>query len=108
VREEASDLVNAVEDDAIVFLGWRLLFPSYFVAHVEGDSPGIDFHEAILQGKGHPDINGSMAEYIEEHVLGRPIYFYGECPRGPLIDQFTVQQQSRDGVTLCEVLGLRN
>jgi hypothetical protein len=109
VREEAGDLVKAVEDDAIVFLGWRLLFPAYFVAHVEGDSPETDFHEAILQqGKGLPDINESMAAYIEKNIQARPVYFYGKCPQGPLINQFAVKQQNRDGVALCEVLGLRN
>ena len=108
VREKASGLVNAVEDDAIVFLGWRLLYPAYFVAHIEGDSPETDFHEAILQGERYPDINESMAAYIEENIPARPVYFYGECPRGPLINQFAVKQQNRDGVALCEVLGLRN
>jgi 4-amino-4-deoxy-L-arabinose transferase-like glycosyltransferase len=108
VREEALNLVNAVEDGSVVFLGWRLLFPAYFVAHVEGVSPDTIFHESIQRVKGQPDIYISTAEYIKEIVINRQVFFYGECPRGPLIDQFSVKQQTRDGVALCEVLGLRD
>ena len=108
VREEAMNLVDAVEDDAVVFLGWRLLFPAYFVSHVEGKSPDTMFHESIQRIKGQPDIYPSTAEYIRGLVTNRPVYYYGECPRGPLIDQFDVKQQSRNGVEMCKVLGLRN
>jgi len=108
VRDEAKKLVDAVEDDAVVFLGWNLLFPSYFVAHIEEGRTAMDFHEAILRHRDTADIYESTAEYVREVVAYRPVYYYGECPRSLLLDQFSVKQYNRNGVELCQVVGLRN
>jgi hypothetical protein len=73
VHRRAQALVNAVEDNAIVFLDWDLLFPCYYVAR-ELERTGLDFHEAYPQ-EGVERFADSAIKYIERNIDTRPIYF---------------------------------
>jgi hypothetical protein len=73
VHVRAQALVNAVEDNAIVFLDWDLLFPCYYVAR-ELERTGLDFHEAYPQ-EGVDRFADSAIKYIERNIDSRPIYF---------------------------------
>jgi hypothetical protein len=73
VHSRAQALVNAVEDNAIVFLDWDLLFPCYYVAR-ELERTGLDFHEAYPQ-EGVDRFADSALKYIERNIDTRPIYF---------------------------------
>ena len=101
---EAQALVDAVEDDAMVFLGWDLLFPSYFVAHLEEGRSGLAFHEAYPQ-EGVSGLADSILDYIEAN-LDRPIYFT-ERPQGAAARRFEIALVNRGGTRLYQVLGLK-
>jgi hypothetical protein len=73
VHGRAQALVNAVEDNAIVFLDWDLLFPCYYVARELGHT-GLDFHEDYPQ-EGVDRLADSAIKYIERNIDARPIYF---------------------------------
>ncbi len=73
VHNRAQALVNAVEDNAIVFLDWDLLFPCYYVAR-ELERSDLDFHEAYPQ-EGVARFADSAIKYIERNIDTRPIYF---------------------------------
>jgi hypothetical protein len=105
VHSEAQALVDAVEDNAIVFLGWDLLFPCYYVSHLEQDRTGLDFHEAYPQ-EGISEISGSMADYIESNLAARPVYFL-ERPNGQQMHRFDIRLVDRDGISLIQVVGMR-
>jgi Protein O-mannosyl-transferase TMEM260-like len=74
VHDQAQRLVNAVEDDAIVFLNWDLLFPCYFVAYVEAGRTALDFYETYPQ-EGVTRLADSALAYIEANIDTRPVYF---------------------------------
>ena len=99
---EAQGLVEAVEEDAIVFMGWDLLFPCYFVAHVEEGRTGMDFHETYPQ-EGVTEIAESTAAYIEANLLTRPVYFL-ERPSGTIIRRYEITVVNRDGIMLYQVV----
>ena len=73
VHSKAQALVNAIEDNAILFLDWDLLFPCYYVAR-ELERTGLDFHEAYPQ-EGVDRFADSAIKYIERNIDTRPIYF---------------------------------
>jgi hypothetical protein len=73
-REDALALVEGLEDNAIVFTGWDMLYPYYFVAHVEQGRPGLAFHETHPQD-GVTRLADSTLAYIEANIDTRPIYF---------------------------------
>ena len=104
-RNEAQAIVNAVEANAIVFLGWDLLFPCYFIAHIEQNHHEMDFHETYPQ-EGVTEVGRSAADYIEANLPARPVYFL-EHPSGTQIRRFEVQLVRRDGLTLYQVVSLR-
>ena len=74
VHTEAQALVGALEDNAIVFLDWDLLFPCYFIAHIKDGRTSLDFHETFPQ-EGVLQFADSAIEYIEANIDTRPIYF---------------------------------
>jgi len=72
---EAQGIVDGVKDDAIVFLSWDLLYPCYFVAHIQEGRTSLDFHETYPQ-EGVSRLADSTLAYIETNIDQRPIYFY--------------------------------
>jgi hypothetical protein len=78
----AAKLVNALEDNAIVFTGWDLLYACYFVAHVEQGRTDLAFHETYPQD-GMTQLAESTVAYIEANLDTRPIYFTERPQRLP-------------------------
>lgn len=104
VHDEAEALVNALEPDAILFTGWDVLYPYYFVAHVEQGKTGLAFHETYPQ-EGMNGLAESTADYIAAS-LPRPVYF-AERPIGPHASRFTFKPVVKDGIRLYQVTGVK-
>ena len=62
-------LLNKVEDDAIVFEIWDRLYTHVYTAHILEGRTEIDFHEAF------PTLGETAIEYIDDQIDSRPIYF---------------------------------
>ncbi|MBN2388334.1 MAG: DUF2723 domain-containing protein [Anaerolineales bacterium] len=101
-QAEAQVIVAAIEDNAIVFLNWDLLFPCYFVARQEGRS-GIDFHETYPQ-EGLRQLGETTIAYLEANLGRRPIYFL-ERPDGAALSRFEISLVIRNGLHLYQVTG---
>lgn len=74
VHREAQSLVDGIEDNAIVFTNWDMLFPCYYVTHIEQGRLSMDFHETYPQ-EGVTHLAESTLGYIEDNIDARPIYF---------------------------------
>jgi hypothetical protein len=78
-HEQASILVNNLEDNAVVFTTWVRLYSYYFVSHVEQGRTNMRFHE--LYPSGNMDgIAQSTVDYIKRDFDKRLFYF--EYPPG--------------------------
>ena len=102
VHDEAEMLVNALEPDAILFTGWDVLYPYYFVAHVEHGKTGMAFHETYPQ-EGMNGLAESTADYVSAS-LSRPIYFQ-ERPHGVAAARFAFKPVNKNGIRLYQVTG---
>lgn len=71
---EAKRIADMVEDDAILFIDWDLVYPICYVAHVEQKRTGISCYETLPFGTNgrFPD---SAIQFIRQNVDQRPIYF---------------------------------
>ncbi len=72
----AKVVASKLEDNAIVFTDWDMLYAYYYVAHIEQGRTGIVFHETYPQ-EGVEQIADSAVAYIEANLGQRPIYFTG-------------------------------
>ncbi|MCG2784250.1 MAG: DUF2723 domain-containing protein [Anaerolineae bacterium] len=102
VHDDAEMLVNALEPDAILFTGWDVLYPYYFVAHVEHGKTGMAFHETYPQ-EGMNGLAESTADYVSAS-LSRPIYFQ-ERPHGVAAARFAFKPVNKNGIRLYQVTG---
>jgi hypothetical protein len=66
-------VVDRLEDDAIVFTDWDMLYAYYYVAHVEQGRTGIAFHETYPQDDVD-EVADSAVAYIDANLGQRPIY----------------------------------
>lgn len=73
-RLEAEDVVNQLEDNAILFTDWDYAYDFYYVAHVLQGRTGMSFHETYPQ-EGVYQLADSAVAYIEANIDSRPIYF---------------------------------
>lgn len=72
-RRYARSVVDAVEDDAIIITTWDLLYPIFYVAHIEQGRLGINAFETY---RSLIDINPSdmTLDYIRSNIGVRPVY----------------------------------
>lgn len=77
VNKEATLVVDQLEDNAIVFTGWDMLYPYYYIAHVEQVRMGISFHETYPQD-GVEELAASALDYIDGNIDTRPVYVTGD------------------------------
>jgi hypothetical protein len=63
-----------VEDDAILFINWDLLYPVCYVAHVEEQRKGISCYEPLPFGTNE-QFPASAIEFVRQNKDHRPIYF---------------------------------
>ncbi|MEW5871507.1 MAG: DUF2723 domain-containing protein [Chloroflexota bacterium] len=73
-RLEAQQLLEKLEDNAIIFTDWDTAYNFYYVAHVLQGRVGMDFHETYPQ-EGASQLADSTLAYIESNLDTRPIYF---------------------------------
>jgi hypothetical protein len=69
----AESVVDRIEDNAIVFTDWNLLYGLYYVAYVEEGRTGMAFHETFPQD-GVTRLAQTTREYIDANLGRRPIY----------------------------------
>jgi len=73
-EREARKIADRVEDNAILFINWDMIYPACYVTHVEQKRNGIACYEPMPFGT-----NGRMAtsalKFISENIDIRPIYF---------------------------------
>lgn len=103
-HENASLLVDNLEDNAVVFTTWVTIYSYYFVSHVEQGRTNMRFHE--LYPTGNMDgIAQSTVDYIKRDFDKRKFYF--EYPPGEDVTSlFSVEQVER-GKPLFLVTGIR-
>jgi hypothetical protein len=73
-QREIETVVNAIEDNAIVFTDWDELYGFYYVAYLLQGRTGMSFHETYPQ-EGVKQLASSAIEYIEANIDSHPIYF---------------------------------
>jgi hypothetical protein len=71
--------VMALPEDALVLVDWELLYPYYFVAHIEMDRQDLAFHETY-PADDQPGLAASMVDYLIEQSSTRPVYVPGRLP----------------------------
>jgi hypothetical protein len=92
-HQQAASLVNNLEDNAVVFTGWEMLYAYYFVAHVEQGRTNMFFHE--LYPKARMDgIAKSTVEYIKRDFDKRKFYFEN-VPGEDITSLFYVKKVNR-------------
>ena len=73
-RASAEALLASVPDDAVLLVGWRILYAAAYLANAEQNRPGITFREA----SPHPSRNkltDSLVQEVTEFLkAGRPVY----------------------------------
>lgn len=92
-RLEAEQLVNRLEDNAIVFTDWDRAYNYYYAAHVLQGRTGLSFHETYPQ-EGVTQLADSAIQYIEANIATRPIYF-SERP-SQLADKYKITRAGSD------------
>jgi hypothetical protein len=73
-RLVAEQIVNHLEENAIIFTDWDRAYDFYYVARVLQGRTEMDFHETFPQ-EGVFQFADSAIEYIESNIDTRPIYF---------------------------------
>lgn len=81
-RNKVEQIVNRLEDNAILFTGWRRVYEFYYVSHVLQGRTNIDFHVDLPQ-EGVTDLADSTIQYIAANIDVRPIYFSKRPPQLP-------------------------
>jgi hypothetical protein len=73
-HSQAEAIVAQVEDDAILFTDWGILYPVFYVAQVEGRRPGLLAHEQYPAGS-KDRLTSTAIDYIRANFGKHPIYF---------------------------------
>lgn len=71
---EAKKIADKVEDNAILFIDWDLLYPVCYVAHVEEHRTGIACYEPLPFGTNGQFATSAM-QFVRQNLDQRPIYF---------------------------------
>ena len=71
---DAQQILSQVEDNAIIFTDWSMVYPLYYVAHVEQGRTGISIHETYPAMTPRPFADTAV-QYVEDNYGTRPIYF---------------------------------
>jgi hypothetical protein len=71
---EAKKMAGLVEDNAILFIDWDMLYPVCYVTHVEKHRDGIACYEPLPFGT-NGRFDDSAIEFVRQNKDTRPIYF---------------------------------
>lgn len=103
-HDQASLLVDNLEDNAVVFTTWVRLYSYYFVSHVEQGRTNMFFHE--LYPTGNMDgIAQSTVDYIKNDFNKREFYF-DFAPGEDITNVFEVELVDR-GIPMYWVTGIK-
>jgi len=94
---DAKQIISQVEDNAIIFTDWSMVYPLYYVAHVEQGRTGISIHETYPAMTAKPFADTAV-QYVNDNYGKRPIYF--------LIDENTRLSPDFNFVTIDDSLNL--
>jgi hypothetical protein len=70
----ARQIIDQVENNAIIFTDWSMVYPLYYVAHVEEGRTGISVHETYPAMTPKPFADTAV-QYVKDNYGQRPIYF---------------------------------
>ena len=99
-HQHVRELIADFEPDAVVFTGWCLVYPYYYVAHVEMGRTDMEF----LQDYPHPyhfELADSALAYVEEVSPHRPVYFTHIVAK--VAEVFEIEPIRRGGETFFRV-----
>ena len=99
-HRQVRELIDDLEDDAVVVTGWCTLYPYYYVAHVEQRRTGMVFIQNFPQ-KDHLELADSLLQYVEEVSPHRPVYFTDRRQRAA--ERFELHPIQRGRETLYRV-----
>jgi hypothetical protein len=105
LKHKLAALVSSLEDDAALFTDWDLLYPCYYVAHVEQERTGITFLQAY-PAIGQRELAESARQFLREQSPYRPIYFLEPLPE--LANEFAFERSIKGGWTVFRIHGIRN
>ncbi len=71
--------VRELPEDAIIFLDWEMLYPSYYVAHVEEGRTDLAFHETYA-ADDQEGVAASLVDYVRAQVRTRPVFVSERIP----------------------------
>jgi len=71
---EGRRIASLVEDDAILFIDWNMLYAACYAAHVEQKRSGIACYEPMPFGTNERFADSAL-EFVRQNVDQRPIYF---------------------------------
>jgi hypothetical protein len=75
----ARAVANELEDDAIVFTDWDMLYAYYYAAHVEQQRTTMSFHETFPQD-GVTNLASSARDYITDNLTSHSVYATDRYP----------------------------
>jgi hypothetical protein len=101
LKQQLTAVLNDVEDDAVVFTEWALVYPFYYVAHVEQKRTNLVFVQTY-PAIGQKRLAESALEYIRRHVATRPVYLSERLPE--VEEVFALVPLRRGNVVLYRVL----
>jgi hypothetical protein len=73
-HNQAEAIVAQMENNAIIFTNWGILYPVFYVAQVEGRRPGLLAHEQYPAGSDGR-LTPTAIDYIQANFGKHPIYF---------------------------------
>jgi len=101
-HEDARRLIDDLEQDSVVLTGWCLVYPYYYVAHVEKNRTDLTFiqdHPQIY----HHELADSLIQYVDRISAERPVFFVHVEQKGGK-DIFPVEEVRRGKETLYRVV----
>jgi hypothetical protein len=100
VNQILHGVIDSLEDDAVVFTDWSLLYPYYYIAHVEQGRTGMRFVQTF-PGIGQRQLATSAIAYIDQHVDSSHIYVSRSLPE--LAGKYTFEPVHRGAMRLFRV-----
>ena len=95
-HQRVRDLVHDLEPGAVLFTGWDLLYPDYYVAHIEMGRTDLIFVQDYPQADCF-ELADSAVEYAQEMAsTGHSVYFTHKVGKIAAKFEFTQVQRGRD------------
>ena len=99
-HQDVRELIDALEPDAVVFTGWDLVYPYYYVAHVEMGRTDLVFIQDYPH-RGQSDLADSALKYVKETASHRPVYL--SDAKDKVRQAFEIEAVRRGSQTLLRV-----